>query len=87
MQFRFMFPVIIITVVVLKIIEEIFWIEVKEPYPELDGGQNIRRARGPAQFNRYINYFLNKPCPAVKVYSLCGMTKATFSVLNAIIFF
>ena len=27
----------------------IFRIEVKEPYPELNGGQNIRRARGPAR--------------------------------------
>ena len=25
-----------------------------EPYPELNGGQNIRRARGPVQSTRYI---------------------------------
>ena len=25
-----------------------------EPYPELNGGQNIRRARGPVHSTRYI---------------------------------
>ena len=35
--------------------DRIFQIEVNEPYPELNGGQNIRRTRGPVQFFRYIN--------------------------------
>ena len=38
----------------LRCRSSILRIEVKEPYPELAGGQNIRRARGPAQFNHYI---------------------------------
>ena len=33
----------------------IIQIEVNEPYPELNGGQNIRRARGPVHTIRYIH--------------------------------
>ena len=42
--------------------KSIFRIEVKEPYPELNGGQNIRRARGPAHFDRYIHTFSLSHC-------------------------
>ena len=36
--------------------KQIFQIEVNEPYPELNGGQNIRRAKGPVHSIRYIYY-------------------------------
>ena len=40
----------------LRLLRYKFQIEVNEPYPELNGGQNIRRAKGPVHSIRYIYY-------------------------------
>ena len=38
----------------------IFQIEIHEPYPDLNSGQHIRRAKGLVRSNRYINGFRPK---------------------------
>ena len=35
--------------------KSVFRVEVPEPYPRTNGGQNIRRTRGPASSNQNIN--------------------------------
>ena len=50
--------------VIVKVMEKytftsVFRIEVPEPYPRTNGGQNIRRTRGPARSNCYIFVNLN----------------------------
>ena len=64
----------------------VFQIEIKEPYPKLNGGQNIGRARGPAHRNRYIYRLkvvfskIKNICDSVDVsrYGHTGLTQKNF---------
>ena len=68
----------------------IFQIEVNEPYPELNGGQNNRRPRGPVHTFHYIYYTViggsaNQFCTAVKKpvsYRSCILTTASVNLIK-----
>ena len=61
--------------------ESNIWNEVNEPYPRLNGGENIRGARGPVQTFRYI-YDVTKK--ALKGYNMLNCTKTSKKKLRIV---